>query len=72
MLEASTYILTSRRAEARRPYCLQNTVQLPQSDAIIIKANIRGAEVRRLLVDNRSSCDIFFLEGKNGDRPKES
>lgn len=48
------------------------TVQLPHSDAIIIITNIGGAEVKRLLVDNGSSCDIFFLEAfsKMGINPK--
>lgn len=31
------------------------------SDAIIIKATIGGVEMRCFLVDNRSSCDIIYL-----------
>jgi len=37
-------------------------VNFPHSDAIVIKANIGGMEVRRLLIDDGSSCDIIFLE----------
>lgn len=33
----------------------------PHSDAIVIKANIGGDEIRRLLIDNKSSCDIHYL-----------
>lgn len=37
-------------------------VKLPHSDTIVIEKNIGGANVRRLLVDNGSSCDILFLK----------
>src|SRR3954463_965673 len=37
-------------------------VNFPHSDAIVIKANLGGMEVRRLLIDDGSSCDIIFLE----------
>lgn len=48
------------------------TVQLPHFGAIVIKANIEDAQVRRLLVNNRSFCDILFLEAfsKMGIDPK--
>lgn len=36
-------------------------IQLPHFDAIVISTNIRGAKVRRILVDE-SFYDIFFLE----------
>lgn len=38
------------------------TVQLLHSDAVIIVVSIKGAEVRRLLVDSGRSCYILFLE----------
>lgn len=37
-------------------------VQLPHFDANVIMENIRGAMVRKLLVDNGSSCDVLSLE----------
>lgn len=36
-------------------------VNFPHFDAIIIKVNLRGVEMRRLLVDNGSYCDILCL-----------
>lgn len=36
-------------------------VSFSSSDAIIIKANIEGVEVRRLFLYKRSSCDVMFL-----------
>lgn len=36
-------------------------VKLSHSDAIVIIMNIRRLEPRRLLMDNKSSCDFIFL-----------
>lgn len=49
-------------------------VQLPHFDSIIITANIKSVEVRRLLVDNKSFRDIFFLKAfaRMGIKPKKS
>lgn len=38
-------------------------INFPHSDAIIFKVNIREMEVRRLLIDNGSSCNILYLDG---------
>lgn len=37
-------------------------VYLPHSEAIILIAIIGGTKVRSFLVDNRSSCNIFFVD----------
>lgn len=37
-------------------------INFKHSDAIIIKINIRGVEIRRLIIDKGSSCDILYLD----------
>ena len=36
-------------------------VLLPQEDVVVMTAKISDSIVKRLLVDNGSSCDILFL-----------
>ena len=33
----------------------------PHTDAMVIKANIAGWEISRVLIDSRSSTDIIFV-----------
>ena len=43
---------------------LEQNLQLetyPHTDAMVIKANIIGWEINRVLIDSRSSVDIIFV-----------
>lgn len=68
MYACSVNLVTSNPASSKCPDPITFTgkdmegVNFPHSDALIIKANIEGAEVGRILIDNRGSCDILYLD----------
>lgn len=47
-------------------------INFPHLEAVEIKADVGGMEVRRLVIDNGSSCDIHFLEAFKKMRIKSS
>ena len=38
-----------------------DTIKCPHDDPVVVSLNITNYDVHRILVDNESSIDIFFL-----------